>query len=111
MTPIPLAKTLSDRPVVMRDGLVQRGGTPLGVYDRPANVLVARFLGSPSRNLLRCSPDGDGGRVVATDPDLCYPLDGPGRVAAAAASGREALLGARPDDVQVGAPDGGDGVA
>src|SRR5690606_11735865 len=46
------AMTLSDRLVVMRDGVVHQAGTPLDVYTRPVNVFVARFLGSPSMNFV-----------------------------------------------------------
>jgi len=45
------AMTLADRIVIMRDGHVQQIGTPLEVYDRPANAFVAGFVGSPEMNL------------------------------------------------------------
>jgi len=46
------AMTLADRIVIMRDGRVQQIGSPLAVYDRPANVFVAGFIGSPEMNLI-----------------------------------------------------------
>ncbi len=46
------AMTLADRVVVMRGGLIQQVGTPADVYNRPANLFVAGFVGSPSMNLL-----------------------------------------------------------
>src|SRR5215218_10038166 len=46
------AMTLSDRLVVMKDGEIQQVGTPLDVYNEPANTFVARFLGSPAINLV-----------------------------------------------------------
>ncbi|KAA0969461.1 sn-glycerol-3-phosphate ABC transporter ATP-binding protein UgpC [Aureimonas fodinaquatilis] len=46
------AMTLADRIVIMRDGHVQQIGSPLEVYDRPANAFVAGFIGSPEMNLL-----------------------------------------------------------
>ena len=46
------AMTLSDRLVVMKDGEIQQVGTPLDVYNEPANTFVARFLGSPAINLI-----------------------------------------------------------
>ena len=46
------AMTMADRIVVMRDGLVEQIGDPLSLYDEPANVFVASFIGSPSMNLL-----------------------------------------------------------
>ncbi|WP_339764831.1 sn-glycerol-3-phosphate ABC transporter ATP-binding protein UgpC [uncultured Hoeflea sp.] len=51
------AMTLADRIVIMKDGHVQQVGAPLEVYDRPANLFVAGFIGSPEMNLVE-------GRVV-----------------------------------------------
>ena len=57
------AMTMADRIVVMNGGRVEQIGDPLSLYDRPANVFVAGFLGSPAMNLLR-------GRVERTDAGL-----------------------------------------
>ncbi|BAB48350.1 ABC transporter ATP-binding protein [Mesorhizobium japonicum] len=46
------AMTMADRIVVMHDGLIQQVGAPLDLYDRPANVFVAGFIGSPGMNFL-----------------------------------------------------------
>lgn len=46
------AMTLADRVVVMSKGLVQQVGTPMEIYDRPANIFVAGFIGSPAMNLV-----------------------------------------------------------
>jgi multiple sugar transport system ATP-binding protein len=46
------AMTMADRIVVMHDGVVEQIGTPLDLYDRPANLFVAGFIGSPAMNLL-----------------------------------------------------------
>jgi multiple sugar transport system ATP-binding protein len=46
------AMTLGDRIVVMRDGTIEQTGTPLEIYQRPANEFVARFVGSPPMNLI-----------------------------------------------------------
>lgn len=51
------AMTLADRIVIMKDGHVQQVGAPLEVYDRPANLFVAGFIGSPEMNLVE-------GRIV-----------------------------------------------
>jgi multiple sugar transport system ATP-binding protein len=64
------AMTMADRIVVMKDGRVEQIGDPLSLYDSPANVFVAGFLGSPAMNLLqgRLEPSGllrlDDGTVV-----------------------------------------------
>jgi multiple sugar transport system ATP-binding protein len=46
------AMTLADRVVVFRDGLIEQVGTPLALYDRPANQFVAQFIGMPSMNMV-----------------------------------------------------------
>jgi len=46
------AMTLADRVVVMNKGLIQQVGTPMEIYDRPANTFVASFIGSPAMNLV-----------------------------------------------------------
>jgi multiple sugar transport system ATP-binding protein len=46
------AMTLADRVVVLRDGLIEQVGTPMELYDRPANQFVAQFIGMPSMNMM-----------------------------------------------------------
>ena len=46
------AMTLADRIVVMHDGIVEQIGTPLELFDRPGNLFVAQFIGSPSMNVI-----------------------------------------------------------
>jgi multiple sugar transport system ATP-binding protein len=46
------AMTMADRIVVMRSGIVEQSGTPLELYDHPANIFVAQFIGSPAMNIL-----------------------------------------------------------
>ena len=53
------AMTMADRVAVLSDGRLQQVGSPQEVYDRPANVFVARFLGSPAMNVLPGMLDGD----------------------------------------------------
>lgn len=52
------AMTLADRVVVMNKGLVQQVGTPMEIYDRPANTFVASFIGSPAMNLIKGRIEG-----------------------------------------------------
>jgi multiple sugar transport system ATP-binding protein len=52
--------TLGDRVVVMRQGRVQQVGPPQELYDRPANLFVAGFIGSPAMNFLPARRTGDG---------------------------------------------------
>ena len=54
------AMTMADRIVVMHDGVVQQVGTPLELYDRPANIFVAGFIGSPAMNFLDATARAEG---------------------------------------------------
>lgn len=76
------AMTLADRVVVLRDGRIEQHGTPLELYDRPANRFVAQFIGTPSMNvvpagalpqLARTSADG----FIGIRPEHVH-LDGQG---------------------------------
>ena len=49
------AMTLADRVVVLRDGLIEQVGTPLELYDKPANQFVAQFIGTPQMNVVKAS--------------------------------------------------------
>ncbi|NDV00258.1 ABC transporter ATP-binding protein [Pseudoroseicyclus tamaricis] len=84
------AMTMADRIVVMRDGTIEQIGTPLELYDRPANLFVAGFIGSPAMNQLPGRLEG--GTFVAED-GTCIPL--PGDVSGV--SGRDVVLGIRPE--------------
>ena len=63
------AMTLADRIVVMKDGIVQQVGSPMTLYNEPANLFVAQFIGSPSMNPLE-------GEVIAEGDDLSLKGDG-----------------------------------
>ncbi len=56
------AMTMADKIVVMHDGIVEQIGKPLDLYDRPDNLFVASFIGSPAMNFLRGEIGGDGAR-------------------------------------------------
>ncbi|MEP6565862.1 MAG: TOBE domain-containing protein, partial [Mesorhizobium sp.] len=62
------AMTMADRIVVMHDGFVQQVGHPLELYDRPVNMFVAGFIGSPGMNFLPATVD-KGGKVEAVLAD------------------------------------------
>jgi multiple sugar transport system ATP-binding protein len=71
------AMTMADRIVVMRDGVVQQIGTPLEIFEAPANIFVAGFIGSPGMNLLPAKfADG---RLHLGDAVLPLALMGPPR--------------------------------
>jgi multiple sugar transport system ATP-binding protein len=57
------AMTMADKIVVMRDGVVEQSGSPLELYDRPANKFVAGFIGSPSMNFIPGTVEAGGFRT------------------------------------------------
>ncbi|MFO7273282.1 MAG: sn-glycerol-3-phosphate ABC transporter ATP-binding protein UgpC [Bacillota bacterium] len=91
------AMTMGDRIVVMRDGVIQQVAPPQELYDRPANLFVAGFIGSPTMNFFRgrLSEDGEQFRAATFQFRL------PERLAAAARpyAGREMILGIRPENI------------
>jgi multiple sugar transport system ATP-binding protein len=96
------AMTMADQIVVMRDGLVEQRGRPLELYDRPANIFVAGFIGSPAMNFipatLRRTADkaevefSDGTRLPA--PYAHRGLDG--------VDGQRVVYGVRPEHLSIG---------
>jgi multiple sugar transport system ATP-binding protein len=96
------AMTLGDRVAVMRDGVLQQDGTPLEIYDFPANRFVAGFLGTPPMNFMEGRLEaGNGGLVFALD-DIRFKLNDRLARSPAARAGRRVLLGVRPENVRVG---------
>ena len=97
------AMTMADRIVVMRDGLVEQIGDPLGLYDRPVNTFVAGFIGSPAMNLIPGVARVNAGvaQVVFNDGSALS-LPGPAR----AADGQPVLYGIRPEHFAVGDQNG-----
>ncbi|MEF2071634.1 ABC transporter ATP-binding protein [Consotaella aegiceratis] len=85
------AMTMADRIVVMHDGFIEQIGTPLELYDTPANTFVAGFIGSPSMNMIAGRIAG--GAFVADDGTR-VPLDG---AAAGTEEGQAVVLGLRPE--------------
>lgn len=92
---------MADKIVVMHDGIVEQIGAPLELYDRPANLFVAGFIGSPAMNMItgRIDPS-DQSRFVTAD-GVVLPV---GRVPASAA-GKELVYGMRPEAMTL-APEG-----
>jgi multiple sugar transport system ATP-binding protein len=92
------AMTLADRIVAMHGGVVQQVGSPLELYDRPANLFVAGFIGSPGMNFLDVSYQ-DGVVTLADGTTITLEAEQPGL-----ANG-PITLGIRPEHVMI-APDG-----
>ena len=93
------AMTMADRIVVMRDGVVEQAGLPLDLYDRPATLFVAGFIGSPSMNFLRGTVRTDGGPSFLTEGGIRLPL----KSAPAGVEGRPCVYGVRPEHLSLGA--------
>jgi len=77
------AMTLADRVVVLRDGLIEQVGTPLELYDQPANQFVAQFIGMPQMNII------DTAALPAVN------------AAVGAGAGHDGFVGVRPENVLV----------
>ena len=97
------AMTMGDRVAVMRDGELQQVDTPQRLYDAPANLFVASFVGSPPMNLFEASVRRDNGRLLCKvgDSEFELPADlEAGRPALGAYVGRSLAIGIRPEDVR-----------
>lgn len=98
------AMTLGQRIVVLKDGLIQQIDAPMALYDRPANLFVAGFLGSPAMNVLRGRLAGQGeGLVLRLEDGQSLALTG--AVVDPVWTGRELVVGIRPEHL-LPAPDG-----
>ena len=93
------AMTMADKIVVMKDGYVEQIGAPLDLYDNPANVFVAGFIGSPSMNFLRGRIRSEGGvQRFVSDHGSVLPVK-PIEVE----DGRAVIYGVRPEHIGLGA--------
>ncbi len=91
------AMTMADKIVVMHDGIIEQQGAPLELYDRPANLFVAQFIGSPSMNVISGHFTTDGSATVTTPSGLRIPIPAvpPGR------AGQAISLGIRPEHIRL----------
>jgi multiple sugar transport system ATP-binding protein len=94
------AMTMADRIVVMREGRILQVGTPLDLYEKPVDVFTARFIGSPTMNLLPASLR-DGGAELSAGGLVPVPHS--------SAKTADILVGARPQDL-VPSPSGTQGL-
>ena len=90
------AMTMADKIVVMRDGRIEQVGAPLELFDRPANIFVASFIGSPSMNLLKGTMRGGEKPAVDISGTLF-----PAAPNASAADGRAVVYGVRPEHLEI----------
>jgi multiple sugar transport system ATP-binding protein len=90
------AMTMSDRIAVMHEGELQQFGAPKEIYEQPANLFVAGFIGSPAMNLIPGQLRASGGSLVFTGAGLNLPI------ASGGTAGEAVTLGVRPEDVTLG---------
>ncbi|HEX3859931.1 MAG TPA: sn-glycerol-3-phosphate ABC transporter ATP-binding protein UgpC [Pseudolabrys sp.] len=86
------AMTMADKIVVMHDGLVEQIGAPLDLYDRPDNLFVAGFIGSPAMNMIKGN--------IRANGSVSFEASGsklPLASAPAGSDGRAAIYGVRPE--------------
>ncbi len=100
------AMTMADKIVVMRDGIVEQIGSPLELYDNPANQFVAGFIGSPSMNFLPGTLKKSGGNArIELNDGTSLPMPN----SAGGADGQKVIYGTRPEHVEL--VNGADGVS
>jgi multiple sugar transport system ATP-binding protein len=93
------AMTMGDVIVVMKDGLVQQVDNPLNLYDRPANLFVAGFIGSPAMNFIEAKLGSQDGKMLVDGG--VFRAEVPPEHAAKLApwAGRPIIFGIRPEDI------------
>ena len=92
------AMTLGDRVAVMRDGFLQQVGSPSDLYERPVNLFVAEFIGSPAMNLVGADIARENGTLRARFGENSLAVEG--RPGLAQFAGRRVILGVRPEDLE-----------
>jgi multiple sugar transport system ATP-binding protein len=98
------ALTMADRIVVLRSGQIEQIGSPLKLYDEPANTFVAEFIGSPAMNLFPARLEGSNGQSRALMKDgsaIAIPS------ALGDRAGREVIIGVRPEHLRLAEGNGG----
>jgi multiple sugar transport system ATP-binding protein len=97
------AMTMGDRVAVLKKGVLQQVDTPQTLYERPVNLFVAGFIGSPAMNLVDATLEGDGDSLVVKVAEFRLPV--PAEVVASrprlrSFEGRTVVLGIRPEDME-----------
>jgi multiple sugar transport system ATP-binding protein len=97
------AMTMADRIVVMHDGAVEQIGTPLELYDRPDNLFVAQFIGSPAMNVIEGTVRRSNGHCAVEAHGAMWPVP----AGTAAEEGKAVHYGVRPGDMTLSDPANG----
>ena len=90
------AMTLGDRICVMRDGVIEQVGSPTNVFDHPASLFVARFIGMPAMNIFEGTLIRRGDKVLFDGGSIGLPIDKAAHDAVIGLIGKKACLGVRP---------------
>ncbi len=95
------AMTLGTRIVVMKDGVMQQVDTPQHLYEQPANLFVAGFMGSPQMNFLKATVEVSGDKVTldVSGHKILLPPAKAKKVIEGGYDGKEVIMGIRPEDL------------
>ena len=99
------AMTMGDRIVVMKDGVVQQVGTPLGLYSKPENLFVAGFIGSPAMNFIPCHLFERDSLLYVDTGDFQIPLSNLVASNLPSTKEKEFIFGIRPEDIYEKGPE------
>ena len=100
------AMSMGDKIAVMNQAVLQQIGEPYDVYANPKNLFVAKFIGSPGMNFLECTAQKDGSgtpciKMTSDNSSVSIPKPLQDLVASYIDSGKELILGVRPEDVRL----------
>jgi multiple sugar transport system ATP-binding protein len=101
------AMTMGDRIVILKDGVVQQIDNPINLYDHPATVFVAGFIGSPPMNFFRGTVQSDNGALYFDEGKFKVRVSDEHKAKIAPYTGENILLGIRPEDISPQTPAAG----
>lgn len=95
------AMTMGTRIVVMKDGIVQQVADPQTIYENPANIFVAGFMGSPQMNFVNCKVVEENGQVLAlfANSKILFPASKAEILRSKGYIGKDVVLGIRPNNI------------
>ena len=93
------AMTMGDRICVMKDGIIQQVDTPLHIYDTPANIFVAGFIGTPPMNFFYGHVEKDASGLYFKTPNVSVRLPKEWHAKAEEYIDREVVFGIRPEEI------------
>lgn len=93
------AMTMGDKIVVLRKGIIQQIGTPLALYNHPANRFVAAFIGSPPMNIMSAEIKSKNGKTIVDEGDFQLMITNKDKDLLKPYIGKRVLMGIRPEDL------------